>query len=515
MKTRAPDQKPYPLPPSDGTSFRLRAISSGVVLLCIGLLSCSLVIMVNQASHNVIMGNSEAQQMIMYYQFAHGQHGYYNPGIGTSSDGYTPLGYELNGLVIRLFGNDVRWVRIANSMPGMGAFLLVGLIVWTLTRRRVFGFIALCLAAWVDAGWFVGLGPNQAHVFFGLLGLYLLIRCPEFDWKTAIGALLAFTACCWSKQTGLIYVVGFLVYALIRDHRKGLACLAVAVVINAALLAYYKHLPNSDFLYWVLEMNAHQPLIWSRIWEMLLPMYLTQFGILIIFLMAGLLLARSPQEFFKDRRWIVLGVFFVLGGVASAATLKYGSGSTQAYLFMCFLIVAGVVMADRLIAERFISPSLVLLLLALEGALLFKDIRPLLINAEDRARFQQILSILGTPGLKTFYNLNGYVNTLVGKPPVAWTIHGDCWRNKKFTPESFDPNVRTYLESDPFDLVIIDVPLEDNSFVLYDRLKKAYRQVTTIPASSRYSNTTSLRWTKLVFIRNSMAVSSNAAVPPP
>jgi len=47
--------------------------------------------------------------------------------------------------------------------------------------------------------------------------------------------------------------------------------------------------------------------------------------------------------------------------------------------------------------------------------------------------------------------------------------------------------------------VIIDVPLEDNSYALYERLDQAYRPLYEIPASTRFATTYDLRYKKIVF----------------
>ena len=61
------------------------------------------------------------------------------------------------------------------------------------------------------------------------------------------------------------------------------------------------------------------------------------------------------------------------------------------------------------------------------------------------------------------------------------------------------PERRAFLASDPWDLVIVDIPLEDNSYALYERLQTAYKPLYEIQPSSRYATSYDLRYKKVVF----------------
>ena len=137
-------------------------------------------------------------------------------------------------------------------------------------------------------------------------------------------------------------------------------------------------------------------------------------------------------------------------------------------------------------------------LLALQGFALVEDPRPFYINAEDAGRQQQILGILATPGKSTYFINRGYWSLLAGKPAQPQAGE-DSWNRKRFDPGMLSQERRAFLESDPWDIVIIDVPLEDNSYALYDRLEKAYRPLYEIPASTRFPNAYDLRYKKIVF----------------
>jgi hypothetical protein len=137
-------------------------------------------------------------------------------------------------------------------------------------------------------------------------------------------------------------------------------------------------------------------------------------------------------------------------------------------------------------------------LLGMQSLALLEDPRPYFINDEDDARYRQIMGILSTPG-KTSYLVNrGFMSYLAGQK--AWPQAGeDSWNKGRFDQGMLSQERRAFLARDPWDIVIIDIPLEDNSYALYERLEKAYRPLYEIPASSRHATTYDLRYKKIVF----------------
>jgi len=53
---------------------------------------------------------------------------------------------------------------------------LIGVMVWRLTGNRWLSVIMAGLATQLDVLWYMEVGPNTIHVFFALLGTWLLIR---------------------------------------------------------------------------------------------------------------------------------------------------------------------------------------------------------------------------------------------------------------------------------------------------------------------------------------------------
>lgn len=451
----------------------------------------------NHVSRPEIPAGSDAWHMLYFHQFAEGGHSYYPRGDVTHvTDGYTPLASEIFGWTIRLCGRDIRWVRLVAGLFGLAGIVLVGACVKRLTGDGFFAYVAAALAAGLDMKWYMDVGPNTVHATFSVMALYLFLRDPGLSWKTVAGAGLALFASFWSKQLGLAYMVAGTVYVLTKDWRKGLWLGAGLALLTVAGIVRYESLADSRFLYWVFEMNQNQPIIWSRLWTVVYTEILTRkYAVSVAFIAAGLLFfERSWRGLFRPEL-LLLGAAGVAGCFANG---KYGSGPSQMWFFYMAMIVVGASYAHRFLREKGVAAPLLGALLALQGFALVEDPRPFYINAEDAGRQQQILGILATPGKSTYFINRGYWSLLAGKPAQPQAGE-DSWNRKRFDPGMLSQERRAFLESDPWDIVIIDVPLEDNSYALYDRLEKAYRPLYEIPASTRFPNAYDLRYKKIVF----------------
>ena len=457
----------------------------------------ALSLIVNHVGRGAIVAGSDAWHMLYFHQFAEGGHCYYPRGdVSHVTDGYTPLASEIFGWVIRLCGTDIRWVRLATGLFGLAGMWLAGACVKRLTGDRFFGYVAAALTAGIEVKWYLDVGPNTVHATVSILALYLFLRDPDLSWKTLVGAGLALFASFWSKQLGLAYMVAGTVYVLSKDWRKGLWLGAGLAALSLAGILYYSNLENSRFLYWVFEMNRNQPIIWSRLWTVVFTEILTRkYAVSVALIAAGALaFERSWRGLFRPEL-LLLGAAAAAGAFANG---KYGSGPSQMWVFYVLMIVVGLSYAHRLFREGRLAVPLLGSLLALQSLALLDDPQPYFINDEDEGRYRQIMGILSTPGKSSYFINRGYMSLLAGKQ--AWPQAGeDSWNRGRFDQNMLSQERRAFLASDPWDLVIIDVPLEDNSYALYDRLEKAYKPLYEIQPSSRYASTYDLRYKKIVF----------------
>ena len=460
----------------------------------------ALTLMVNHVSRPEITTASDSWHMQYFQQFSQGGHSYYPRGdVDHVTDGYTPLASQIFGWTIRLFGPDVRWVRLAASLFGLAGMALVGGCVFRLTGNRLIGFVAAALAAGLETKWFVDVGPNTVHATFSVLALYLFLRDPQLSWRTVALAGLGLFASFWSKQLGLAYMVAGTVYVLVHDWRKGLALAAGLAALTLAGIVYFESRPDAQFLYWVFEMNQNQPIIWSRLWTVVFSEILTRkYAVSVAFIAAGLLAyERSWKGLFRPEL-LLLGAAAVAGSFANG---KYGSGTSQMWFFYMALLIVGLGYAYRFFRGGRLAAPVLGALVAVQSLALLDDPRPYYINAEDVGRYRQLMGILSTPGKSSYLVNRGFLSFLAGQK--AWPQAGeDSWNQKRFDRNMLSQERRNFLAQDPWDLVIIDIPLEDNSYALYDRLEKGYKPLYEIPAAAKFPTTYDLRYKKVVFEKN-------------
>ena len=483
-----------PASPVLGTAFRwILGILAALHLVI------AVVFIVNQVGHREIMSCSDAWHMGYFLQFSEGGHCYYPKNdCWHLTDGYTPLSSEIFGWTIRAFGPDIRAVRAVAALFGVLGMVLVGACVHRLSGSRYFAFVAAGLAAALEPRWFIDAGPNTIHATFSILALWLLLRDPDCSWRTVVLAGLALFASFWSKQLGLAYMTAGVVAVGARDWKKGAALAAGLAILSVAGIAYWSSQEGSQFRYWVFEMNQNQPIVWSRLWDVVFAEILTRkYAILVALSVAGIVARlRSWRDLFRPE-WLFLGASGVAGCFANC---KYGSGTSQMWVFYMVLIVLGVEAAHRFFRSRGLAAALLVPLLGVQSLAFLEDPRPYMINSEDVARYQRVMGILSTPGKTAYYINAGFMSRLAGQPlyPQAGE---DSWVKGRFDRSSLSAERRAYLASAPWDLVIINIPLEDNSYALYEMLDKSYHPLYEIPATEKNSNIYDLRYRKIVFAK--------------
>ena len=496
-KTPLPAPASAATTPSIGTPASVRWMRWVVGAIVSVHLAIALSLIVNHVGRSAIVSGADAWHMLYFHQFAEGGHSYYPRGdVEHVTDGYTPLASEIFGWTIRLCGTDIRWVRLVAGLFGLFGIGLAGACVKRLTGDGFFAYVAAALTAGLEMKWYLDVGPNTLHATFSILALYLFLRDPGLSWKTTALAGLALFASFWTKQLGLAYMAAGTVYVLSKEWRKGLGLGLGLAVLTVAGIVYYESRENSQFLYWVFEMNRNQPIIWSRLLTVVYAEILTRkYAVAVALIAAGALAyERSWKRLFLPEL-LLLGAAAVAGIFANG---KYGSGTSQMWFFYMLMIVVGTAYAHRFFRDKRIAVPLLGALLALQGLALVDDPRPHYVNDEDEGRYRQIMGILSTPGKSSYFINRGFMSLLAGQK--GWPQAGEESRNQgRFDQTMLSPERRAFLASDPWDLVIIDVPLEDNSYALYERLEKAYQPLYEIPPSARFANAYDLRFKKIVF----------------
>lgn len=489
--------------PSAAPAREGRRIGLVAVLICAVHLVIALALITNWLSHRAVLAGGETMHAQFAWQAAEpGIPLYGDLTLQTSPLWYTPLQFQIAGYLSRPFHYDIRVMRATIAFFGIGSFVLIGLM----TRRLTGDWRAGLCAAGVFAGlpltipWYVILEPNAGHVFFVLLAVYLLMRDELLSWKTVILAATSLFLCCWAKHTGLGYMLAGCGYIFLRSPKKGIVAGLISFGLLALFVGYYATRPGSVFIE-RLAMHKDNPMDWGRIFEpVMFPEYLGRVGILFAVSAAAVFSLGWSFKKLVTPLNVLLGATFVVGTVAR---LKYGSGPTQAIAFYGLLAVFGISYLYERMKAGVIAPLLVTTLMAVQGCAVFSNLSPQFMNDSDEARYQSLLDILSTPGKKTYYNCFGYMNREVGREVVSgpsWS----CWKDGRYDRSIYPQLLRDYWGKDPMDLVIIDLPAEDNSWFLYERLNANYVPVQEIPPAPG-NEFGSLRSKKVVLVRKDQA----------
>ena len=453
--------------------------------IIIALLGCHLIVVlymaINWLSYNCFVGD-EGALMTWAYQFSHGLPLY---GVRANPElqdlfAYTPLASQIYGTIFKLCPFDVRWMRLVNFLFSVGGATLVGLITFSLCRCRFMAVVSggLMLAS-PPLLWFIDCGPNEIHVFFALLGMYFLIRESSPGWKSIVIGVLALFASFWAKQTGAPYLVAGLVYLLGAHGKKGLAACGIALVIAAGFLGYYA-LKYSGTMYNMFVLQAQHPILGGRLWNpVLFPEILGRFGVLLAVILAGVGTIHGWK--FKNLFRPELLFLGAAGVVGIIGPLKYGSGTTQTIVFYGMILACGIAFLKQLLDKKAITEKVLVGLLIVQMILLAQDPRMNLWRDCYQARFDELCRIVATPGKSVLYSDNPVISLLVNKPYYAGPGR-DCYVNGKIDRSRYPKELSAFFKSDPFDMIVIDVPLEDNSWPLYERLNVSYQPVAELPA---------------------------------
>lgn len=458
-----------------------RTALCALMAIHLGVLS---VVAVNRLSKNAVIDESEDMHSRCSYTLATGESLYGSDDIHIQRKDYTPLSFWFYSLAVRSLGLDIRYQRAVAFLFGLGAIFLAGLITTRLTGSYLWGFFASSLLSGIETGiWYIEVSPQPVHVFFALLGVFILVRDSTLNWKTLLAAGLAFFACYWSKQTGLAYLFCYILFAFTKGIKKGIAAFALVSVMVGGSTLYYAMQPDSNFIRLVFVWNSLDPIIWKRIWNpVIFPEITGRFGILVSILLSALFMIKRNN--YKD--WLSPQIIFTIGGLAagSFASLKYGSGNNQVIVGYACLIISGLWFLNRWVNQNRFSFAMVGGLLAIQSIALIHPVTNNLIYKDDQERFEKIVSFISNQqGVTKFFDM-GYYNILAGKKAINDPII-DGFVRQKTGQLVYRKFMKEYVETVPFDTVIVPLPFSYNTSLMIPIFKTHYDIVGEIPPSPR------------------------------
>lgn len=467
-------------------------------------LGVAICILANGLYHPAVIDGAESMHAFFAYEAATGMRLYGPVDPHVLELWYTPLAFQLAGAVSSLFGFDIRTMRLVQGLFGIGAVVVLGMTVFRMTRFGRLAFIASGIfGGFVLSGRYYILSPNSLHLLCALLAVYLLVRDPELRWTTVLWTVFALFACFWSKQTGLAYIAAGLFYICINDWRKGVAATLLACALVTGFAGYYIFQPDSSFLSMIF-MHKNDPIVWKWLFTpVLYPEILGRFGILVALVAAGMMGLGIAWRNWVRPEYVFLGAGAV---VALSCSIKYGSSfGSQGYFFAGMLIICAVDVIYNFLRKGRLGWCLAAALLLVQVALLFiRDYSHDFITVEDDARYKQIIGLLKTPGRNVHYINQPFYSVVAGTKPYP-SVSRSCWLNGTYDRSLYPEKLRKFYAQDPFDIIIVDLPLEDNSWMLYERIQANYAPVMEIPpVDARLTSPHTLRNKKIIFYRKDL-----------
>lgn len=445
----------------------------------------ALSIFLNHAVSPVIWSRSDQQYARMAYCASYGDYGGYGSwddmNEQTDPIEYTPLSIQINALIIKYLGTDLRFIIAAAGIVGFLSILFLSLSVYEITGNKFLAFIAAGMFAGIDVGyWFCEVGPNSFQIMFALLGLYLLIRNKNDRLWLYLLATFVFFCSFWSKQTSLVFVVAGLFYITMRDYKKGLLCLGLFVALFAGLLFYFVVVLKTDFIYRVFIWPTEERMQWDRVlFPSLFPNVIGSFAVIIALLLAGVFSIKPSLKNYVNPYFIMLGASCY--GPISAA--KYGSGMGHCIMLFAMMILCGLYFLNSFVEKKAIMQLVAGALLCVQLITLFHNYLPYYVTKEDAARFEHIIGLM--KDRNAYFYGHPYYSVYLNRPSVIGpiTITKFFSQGKIAYPEK----MAAYWAKDPFDIIIMYLPFEVNSSLIKDRLEKNYRVVDQIPPC-KYDN---------------------------
>jgi hypothetical protein len=270
-----------------------------------------------------------------------------------------------------------------------------------------------------------------------------------------------------------------LVYLLGAHFKKGILASGIAVAVAGILLGYY-NVKYPGAMYNMFVLQAQHPILWNGLLNpVLFPDILGRFGVLLAVILVGVWTIHGWQ--FKNLFRPELLFLGAAGVVGVFCSLKYGSGIPHATVFFGMILACGCALLRQLFDSKVITEKTLVSLMIVQMLALVQDPRPILWRDCDQKRFDELCRIVATPGKLVYYNDNPVISLMVNKPFYA-QCGRDCYVNGMIDRSRYPKELLDFFKSDPFDMIVIDIPLEDNSWPIYDRLNASYKPVGELPA---------------------------------
>lgn len=483
--------------------INLSRIGKIAVIAMLLALTPALALVINRLGVNFDTVTGPYQHMDMIYQLVHGKTLYSHLSTEQlTSISYTPLYWYMSAILCKLFGMAFIWPRLISVLAAFGCGVVLFLWTWRLTERN----LPLSVAApviflgtnYIITPWIVEVNVNATHLFFTILGFYLLIK-PTF--RNTIFAALALSAAVLAKQTALAYVAAAAAMLFFRERRQLFVFLAVAAAV-LGISSLYLEAYEGEFFRQAVTANTGLPWFWKRIFsEVFQSCFFGITGFIFLFAFIHLLIddCFDPQKFWR-RIWKSEYILALSGiGVAIIATPKYGS-----FINHCLMGVGGLAlcgMAGLHQTAKLIKPScaeriyLGVALAQIFAILLlsFPAYPPLLIDRYDREKMANIANVFKS-GRTCFFGVV-YIQRQFGQPSAgAADDEPTKWKKGQLTYAFIPDELTLPFKNQEFDYVIVGSYFDPNHPVAKAIMENYKTALGRFPAHPKYPRMGDMRY---------------------
>jgi len=362
---------------------------------------------------------------------------------------YTPIGYLVPALVIKIFGSSLAAGRTVSFVCSLLCSILIYFIVRRITDRKAPAFLASVfpLSIGFYGTWSMVFRVDMLGLFFTLAGIFIVVK--YLDSKKILWSVPCFLLALFTKQGFLAAPLAVMTYLFFKDRKRFYKFTGLMLVGGLLLIGFFTLIFGKYFLIQTFSEGTAPYILKNGISQFLtslacIPVILSLVIIYIVYK-------------FKEKKWNFLSIYFVWALIFNfILLLQVGTGlNSSLELWSVGAIIVGVLLGNwlkRLDFKRYYQTALIVLLLILPVGMGAFNYNRYVLSGPSTAYTKVESSIDNVSG--PVFSEDGTLLMETGKP-VLWApadfVQGNFY--KRFWDQTTLVNE---LSSGYFDLVILN-----------------------------------------------------------